>query len=527
MPALFKFDSNAAGMQHIASFDRNQLSFSSLEELIPTNDPVRFLDAFVEKLNLIKLGFIVKGMQVEGRPSFQPKLFLKIYLYGYQNGIRSSRRLEKECRRNIEMQWLCGKLAPNYHSIADFRKVNGKALVNMFKLFVSFLNEVDLIGGNTLAIDGTKSRAHNSKKNNYTSKKLDRHFQYIEEKTLEYLNQMDDLDQQEDAIKIEEIEQKMERLTKNQIKYEQLNKTLIASGEPQISTTDPDSRSLLVQGQVVEVCYNTQAAVDAKHKLVVATHTINRNDRNALSAIALESQQNIGLQNFIILADKGYNNAREIEICQLNGLKTIVAQQELVNSNPNGTTKDYLVDQFKYHKKSDTYTCPAGKTLTTVGTWHTKKRDDKISHQFKKYRTPACKNCPVKHLCTGREKGGREIERSQYAAAVEQNNNNYKRNQQLYRKRQEINEHIFGTIKRKWGYYYTNLIGLEKVNGEWSLIMLSYNIKRTLNILDFDVLMQQVKNWKPKYRKGWLFINYKSDIEAICGTSYFVGNIAA
>ena len=514
-------------MQHILPYDRHQLSFGSLEEQISAHDPVRFLDAFVNKLKLEKLGFIVKEIQTEGRPSFEPKLFLKIYLYGYQNGIRSSRRLEKECHRNIEMQWLCGKLVPNYHSIADFRKVNGKALRNMFKLFVSFLSEANLIGGKTIAIDGTKSRAHNGKKNNYTAKKLERHFKYIEEKTVEYLNQMDELDMEEDAGTISEIESKLDRLNKNQIKYEHLHEELIASGEPQISTTDPDSRSLLVQGQVVEVCYNTQAAVDDKHNLIVATHTINRNDRNALSSIALEAKNNLSKQSFTVLADKGYHNAREIETCQNNDLKTIVAQQDLVNSNPFGTTKAYLVDQFKYNSKTDTYTCPAGQTLSTFGTWHLKKRDDKISYQFKKYRTPKCKDCPVKHLCTGRQKGGREIERSQYAAAVELNNKTYKRNSKQYRKRQEINEHIFGTIKRKWGYYYTNLIGLEKVNGEWSLIMLSYNIKRTLNILDFEDLMQQLINWKPKYRKEWLFVGFTRHLKAICRTTIYWNKMAA
>jgi len=404
------------------------------------------------------------------------------------------------------MQWLCDKLIPNYHSIADFRKVNGKALINMFKLFVDFLRHADLISGKTIAIDGTKSRAHNSKKNNFTAKKLARHFEYIEERTKEYLAHMDTLDAQEDSNEITDVADKINRLKSNKLKYARLQKKLNASGEPQISTTDPDSRSLLVQGQVVEVSYNTQAAVDAKHKLVVATHTINRNDRNALSAIAAEAKENLRAHQFTLLADKGYHNAREIEVCQKLNLKTIVAQQELVNSNPKGTTKAYLVDQFKYNKSNDTYTCPAGQTLKTFGTWHTKKREEKISYRFKKYRTSQCKQCPVKNLCTGKAKGGREIERSQYAEAVEQNSRNYKRNQKLYRKRQEINEHIFGTIKRKWGYSYTNLTGLEKVNGEWSFIMLNYNIKRTLNMLNFDDLMQQLKQWKPKYRKAWRFL---------------------
>ncbi|MBL0343635.1 MAG: transposase [Bacteroidetes bacterium] len=261
--------------------------------------------------------------------------------------------------------------------------------------------------------------------------------------------------------------------------------------------------------------------------MVVATHTISRNDRNALSTIAAEAKSNLNSSEFTLLADKGYNNAREIEQCQLLNLKTIVARQELVNSNPKGTTKEYLVDQFKYNRRNDTYTCPAGQTLHTFGTWHTKKREDKISYQYKKYRTPKCKHCPVKHLCTGRAKGGREIERSQYAEAVELNNRNYKRNQKLYRTRQEINEHIFGTIKRKWGYNYTNLIGLEKVNGEWSLIMLSYNIKRSFNILEFDDLMQTLKKWKPKYRKAWRLRSNPTPNASITLPAFYELEIAA
>lgn len=335
------------------------------------------------------------------------------------------------------------------------------------------------------------------------------------------------MDKEESTELIGDLQDKIERLQMNQIKYEMLSDLLTESGEPQISTTDPDSRSLLIQGQVVEVCYNTQTAVDDKHKLVVATHTINRNDRNALSAIASEAKENLKANEFTLLADKGYNNAREIENCQRNDLKTIVAQQELVNSNPKGTTKEYLVDKFKYNKKNDTYECPEGQTLSTFGTWHTKKRDDKISYQYKKYRTPACKNCPVKYLCTGKAKGGREIERSQYAESVERNNKNYSKNQALYRKRQEINEHIFGTIKRKWGYYYTNLIGLEKVNGEWSFIMLNYNIKRVLNILSFDDLMLKLKNYKPKYRKEWLFTYRSTHFNRITQFNFFQPRLAA
>jgi transposase len=494
---------------------RAQVSFGSLDEMIPAEHQVRFLDAFVDKLDLAKLQFNVKPLNKEGRPPFHPSLFLKIYLYGYHNGVRSSRGLEKECSRNIEMQWLCGKLVPSYHSIADFRKENPKALRNMFKLYVQFLQDLKLIGGKVVAIDGTKSRAHNSKKSNYSQSKINRHFDYIEKRTNEYLKEMDELDEQDDAIRIEELGSKLAHLKESKIRYEQLERQLQDSGDTQISTTDADSRALLVQGTVVEVSYNTQAAVDAKNKLVIATHTINRNDRNAMSAIALEAKQNIMADRFTVILDKGYHNGREIAKCQRNNINTIVAHSEIVNSNNFGTQPDYLVDKFIYNKRNDTYTCPAGAVLRTKGTWHTKKRHEEDISQYKKYRTPACKECMVRSLCTGRKDGGREIERSEYADAVDRNRKNYNNNSKLYRQRQEINEHIFGTIKRKWGYNYTNLIGLEKVNGEWSLIMLVYNMKRTMSLLTMPDLLKKLSAWKPNYKRLHRFFTKWLDLNEI------------
>lgn len=422
------------------------------------------------------------------------------------NGIRSSRRLEKECQRNLEMQWLLEAITPNYHSIADYRKDNAKALKQLFKLFVSFLKDADLILGKTIAIDGTKSRAHNGKKSNFNQKKIDKHIAYIEAKTQEYLTALDQNDLQENTTTISNIQEKIERLKQNKIKYELLEAELKASGESQISTTDVDARALLVQGQVVEVSYNIQAAVDDKYNLVVATHTINRNDKNALSAIALEAKENLNLETFTVLVDKGYHNGREIDTCKSNKITTIVAQPDQGKSNENGTQPEYLVSKFRYDKQTNTYTCPQEQTLTTTGRWHKKTRDgENTSYLFQKYRTQACKTCPVKSQCTSRT-GAREIDRSQYADAVEENNKRYKANQQLYRKRQEINEHIFGTIKRKWGYNHTNLIGLEKVNGEHSLIMLVYNIKRSINILGVPDLIAKLKAWNSPYKRKGLFL---------------------
>jgi hypothetical protein len=403
------------------------------------------------------------------------------------------------------LQWLLCGIVPNYHSISDFRKHNPLGLKKLFKLFVSFLKDTDLITGETIAIDGTKSRAHNSKKANFNQKKIDKHLAYIEERTQEYLTQLDQNDQNDSSVKVSKILEKIERLKNNKIRYELLEEKLKASGEPQISTTDEDARALLVQGQVVEISFNIQAAVDHKHNLVVATHTINKNDRSALSAIALEAKENLAIATFTALVDKGYHNGKQIEICQQANITTIVAQPEQGKSNEKGTTKEYLVSQFKYDQSTDTYICPQGETLKTTGNWH-KKTKEKDSYEYKKYRTPKCKECPVKHLCTSRV-GGREIDRSQYADAVEENNKRYQENPQLYRKRQEINEHIFGTIKRQWGYNHTNLTGLEKVNGEHSLIMLVYNIKRSINILGVPDLIAKIKSWNAKYPiKGFVAI---------------------
>ncbi len=494
-------------MNFIAAQDRFQISISSLEDKISSDNPVRFVDAFVDHLDLPQLGFIINTLKTEGRPCFDSKHFLKLYLYGYLNGLRSSRRLERECVRNSELQWLIGNLTPNYHSIADFRKVNPKALKNVFKLFVLFLKDADLVSGEIIAIDGTKVRAHNSKKNNYSPKKIDRHLAYVEEKTKEYLQQLDANDVEEEVIKVNDIKAKIERLKKNKIKYELLHEQLEKSGEPQVSTTDPDARALLVQGQVVEVSYNVETAVDSKHQLIVATHTINRNDRNALSPIALEARFNLDIDCMTILADKGFFNSRHFQTCIDNNITTIVSVPEMVNSNETGTTQEYMVDKFIYNHESDTYNCPAGESLYTNGNWYSKTRTDRsVTYQYKKYHTTACASCGVKSLCTAQTKRGRFIERSEFAQAAETNAKNYKSNWKLYRQRQEINEHIFGTIKRKWGYNHTNLIGLEKVNGEMSLIMLVYNIKRTINILGLEDLLAKLKNWTPDYKRTLHFI---------------------
>ena len=517
-------------MNFIPSQNRHQLCMSSLESMVDQDNPVRLIDAFVDQLDLVKLKFLVRELKKEGRPAFESVVFLKLYFYGYLNGLRSSRRLERECCRNTELQWLLGGLRPNYHTIADFRKHNPTALRNTFKLFVLFLKDSQLVNGRTVAVDGTKVRASNSKKNNYNEKKIERHMSYIESKTREYLEELDRMDameRKEFPDKVKEVKKKILQLKENKIKYEALGDMMADDNEPQISTTDPDSRALLVQGQVVEVSYNVQTAVDSEHSLVVATHVINRNDRNALSDIALEAKSNLSCDEMTVLADKGYHNGREISRCAESGVSTIVATPEIVNSNEGGTTEAFMVDKFMYNPGDDTYTCPAGHTLRTQGTWHTKNRTTRSHpHRYKKYRTSECKSCSLRDLCTSRAKGGREIERSEYGTALDQNKQRYTTERALYRKRQEINEHIFGTIKRQWGYSYTNLRGLNLVNGENSLIMTVYNFKRLMKILNFQDFLNKIKNWKPDYKKirlEMLVTHYY--ILFLADSKYFPGEI--
>ena len=225
-------------MAYLNPQDRFQVQMRSMDEFIGKDNVVRFIDAFTERLELSKLGFVIPNEKTEGRPAFNPKVFLKLYFYGYLNGIRSSRKLEKEAIRNVEVHWLLAGLVPNYHTIADFRKNNPYALKATFKLFIFFLKDADLITGEVLAMDGTKIRANNSKKNNYSPQKIERHLAYIEEKTNEYLAELDKNDLQEQPEKVRQVQEKIARLKTNKIKYEVLSKALEASGEPQISTTD-------------------------------------------------------------------------------------------------------------------------------------------------------------------------------------------------------------------------------------------------------------------------------------------------
>ena len=496
-------------MQFITGNNRQQTYFSTLEDQVAADNSVRLMDAFIDKLDLQKLGFTNTKHKSEGRPPYAPAVLLKLYLYGYLNKIRSSRKLEKECIRNNELQWLLQSLAPNYHTIADFRKVHAKPLQCMFRLYVEFLGDAGLLGKTTIGIDGSKFKAVNSKKNNYNQKKIDKHRQFIEDKTNKYLAELDELDRQEAAlngaddlqIKKEKIAEGLKKLKDRTIKYDIVQEQLNSTEDKQISTTDADSRSIIIVKNIVEVAYNIQNAVDDKHNLIVHTEATNSNDGKALHKAATQAKENLQLKKedtLMVLADKGYHTGAELKECQQDNMITHVAYKE--QPSVKHIAHEFLAESFDYDKATDSYTCPAGAMLTSLGTWHNKKGEaHETSYRFKTYRTQACKTCALKHECTKLPK--RIIQRSEYQDAVDTNDNNIKQNPHYYKRRQAICEHPFGSIKRHWGYTHTLLKGLQKVNGEMNLIMFCYNFMRTKNILGFDKMIKAIQNWTPDYTK--------------------------
>ena len=495
-------------MQFIQGNDRYQTFFITLEEQVARDNAVRLMDAFIDKLDLEKLGFTNTVHKSEGRPAYAPAVLLKLYLYGYLNRIRSSRKLERECVRNIELQWLLQTLQPNYHTIADFRKIHVVPLQSMFRLYVQFLSDAGLLGKTTIGIDGTKLKAVNSRKNNYNQKKIDKHQQFIKEKAEKYLQELDELDKQESSAVTDELQVKKEKITQGlaklkerSIKYDDLQQLLDSTTDKQISTTDTDSRSILTVKNIVEVAYNTQTVVDDKHSLIVHAQATNTSDIRALYNAASQAKENLQLQKedtLMILADKGYHTGTELQQCQQDNMITHVACKE--QPTVKHIANEFLSETFSYDKVSDAYTCPAGALLTTMGTWHSKKGDTgEIIYRFKTYRTETCKTCSLRTKCTVLDK--RIIQRSEFQDAVDINDNNIISNPQYYKRRQAICEHPFGSIKRQWGFTYTLLKGLQKVNGEMNLIMFCYNFMRTRNILGFEKMMQAINNWSPDYDK--------------------------
>jgi transposase len=467
-------------MNYITGFDRKQtvLFPETLDQLIEDTNPVRFIDTFVDTLDLVGLGFKDVRYNINGRPPYHPKDLLKLYIYGYLNRIRSSRSLEKECKRNIELKWLMHGLIPDHNTISNFRRDNPKGIKKVFRATVNIAKNLDLIGGILLAGDGTKLRAQNSKKNNYNQKKIDRHISYIETKLAEYCKALEDAD----GDKKKELETKIAKQNKHKLQYETIEKELNETEEKQVSTSDPESRQIIIRGMITEVCYNIQSTVDAKHNLPIDYTVTNTNDKRAMTDMGEQAIEIVGNNTFDAVFDKGYYTAEEIHKTQELGVTTHVC---IPSPSAHAPDRAYDVSKFEYNNQSDIYTCPAGQILNSNGNWYKKR-----SYRVKQYKTKNCKNCPVKTKCTT-SNYQRTIERHEYAEAIELNKQNIKNNPSIYAQRQSIVEHPFGTMKRGWGFdHIITKRTMKRASADVGFIFIAYNLKRIMNIIGIRQLIE-------------------------------------
>ena len=469
-------------MKFIEGSDRTQTHLFpvSLDQSIDQANEVRLIDLFVDSLELRNYGFKTEFIE-NGRPAYHPSDLLKLYIYGYMNKIRSSRVLEKECGRNIEAMWLLKWLVPDHNTISNFRRDNPKAIKKVFRATVQIAKHFNLIGGKLLAGDSTKMRAQNSKKNNFNQKKIDRHIAYIDTKVEEYNKELTAAD--DEAKK--QIKHEIEKHNQRKDNYRKIEKQLKESGEPQVSTSDPESRQMIIRNNITEVAYNVQSTVDGKYCLPIDYKLTNTNDSKAMGNMLQRAKSILRTNEFTALYDKGYHTGTEFKRADDLGIEVMVAIPGLASQAPDPA---YNVENFSYFEQGDYYVCPQGKKLTTTGTWHKTR-----TYHFKRYTTRACISCLVKDQCS-KAKYGKGIQRSEYQQYVIDNKERIEQNKDYYRQRQAIVEHPYGTIKRQWGFSYILTKKYKKrAEADVGLMFVAYNLRRMINILGKDVFKKYLR----------------------------------
>ena len=463
-------------MEYLQGQPREQLTLytTCLDDMIPTSNSVRAIDEFVAMLNMDDLGF--SKLQVQGRPPYNPADLLKLYIYGYMNSMRSSRRLEKECYRNIEVMWLVKNLRPDHNTISRFRKDNPKAIKRVFRASVDLAKNFHLIGAVLIAGDSTKLRAQNSKKNNYNKKKIQRHLDYIDQKLKEHNQSLAENDG--DAKK--QIEEQIVKHRTHQKKYKVVQQRLEQDNtteNPQLSTSDPDSRHQIVRGMITEVSYTAQTTVDDKHKLLIDYKITNRNDKKAMGMMLRRAKTILRTNTFTALYDKGYHTGSEFHIASSLGIATLTAIPA-IGRKSQAPDPFFNAEHFGYDPDTDTYLCPEGHLLESNGSWYRAR-----NYKFKQYKTNACKGCPVRERCTSAKANGKIVQRSEFTPFIEQNAKRIAASGDTYKKRQAIVEHPFGTIKRQWGFdHVITKKGIQAASADFGLTAIAYNLKRILNI---------------------------------------------
>ena len=459
---------------------RNQTTLfpESLDDYVAEENTVRVIDAFVDSLNLSNLGFKTVPAAT-GRPAYHPSTLLKLFIYGYMNRIQSSRRLEREAQRNIELMWLLERLAPDFKTIADFRKDNGKGIKNTCRSFIDLCRQMNLFADAIVAIDGSKFKASNSKENNYTPKKLKFFIDRVERHIDEYLKQLDAADLEDkhatdDRPLADKIAWLKQRLSELKSMEEEVNN----HPDKQVSTVDPDARLLKTQGMTRAVCYNVQSAVDTKHHLIVAHEVTNTTDRGQLCRMGELAQSAVGRKQVTVIADKGYFSGPDIKDTQDAGMIPLVPKGDTSGSEKKGIFNRSL---FKYDADKDVYICPAKKVLTYR--FSGVEKGSTIRRYFLDIKT--CQACSLKPQCT-KSKGQRRIARWEHQDRIDRMDKLMVAMPDSMLIRKQTVEHPFGTIKCWMGATHFLTRRLKNVSTEMSLHVLAYNLRRVMSILGQD-----------------------------------------
>jgi transposase len=459
-----------------------------LENWIGEDNPVRAIDVFVEELDLADVGFAGVDPEATGRPSYHPSVLLKLYIYGYLNRVQSSRRLEREAGRNVEVMWLTGRLVPDHKTIADFRKDNGSAIRKVCARFVVLCREMGLLTLASVAIDGSKFKAVNNRDKNFTRAKMERRLAQVDESVARYLSQLDTADLQEPsealAVKTAHLKDKLAKLASEVERLKAIEKEMLASPDQQVSLTDPDSRSMATSGRGSGVVgYNVQVAVDTKHHLIVTHEVTNTgSDRSQLANMASQAKDVLGADHLDAVADRGYYNSPEILACEQADITVTLPKPMTSGAKSDGR---FGKQDFVYLPTEDVYRCPAGEKLTYR---YTSEEDGKA---LRRYWTTACSNCPIKARCTTGPQ--RRIARWEHEHVVEAVQQRLDNNPQAMRMRRETAEHPFGTLKMRMGATHFLMKTLPRVATEMALHVLAYNLTRVMNIVGIQPLMAAMR----------------------------------
>jgi transposase len=456
-----------------------------LDDYVAEDNPVRVVDIFVEELDLVGLGFKRVQPAKTGRPAYHPAVLLKLYIYGYLNRIQSSRRLEREAQRNVELMWLTQRLSPDFKTIANFRKDNGKAIRNVCRQFVVVCQQLDLFSDAVVAIDGSKFKAVNSSDRNFTDAKLKRRMQEIEATITRYLAELDTADRQEPAAKQAKtvrLNDKIAALKDQMATLKEIEAKLQETGETQISLTDPDARSMMTRGSGI-VGYNVQTAVDTRHHLIVEHDvTNNGSDRDQLSDMAKKARTAIGTRQLTAIADRGYFNGKEILGCHEAGINALVPKTKTSNAKFDGR---FDKADFIYDPEKNEYRCPAGQSLI----WRFSTVENGMTNH--RYWSSNCKGCALKDRCTPSQ--NRRVTRWEHQDVLDDMQARLDANPDAMRLRRSSVEHPYGTIKSWMGATHFLTKGMERVKTEMSLHVLAYNFRRLMAILGIESMMNAIR----------------------------------